>query len=287
MAEIQLGNLTLLTRPIQLLSDWPKVQKHAWRELGLGATVVGVWDCGRSDWVKEPDTHVELPIKLQAFAFSPLGRPLPTAKKGIQNRLLARSGLGSGLGPRLNSMFKTARVPVPRKDMEWHVDKNYRNVFYFYERRRHILCVPKGGSPRDDYLILSLPEDILWYVAQIGVCGIETKTPVEKTWFGPDFVYEFDRPGVYRAIDAPRARKLRLEKNGLRYHNRQPVPENQKSSKWRQILRGDAGMKRDLAARTGGKTVLGGSWSIKYTPDFALERAIKEREALRIFKKYS
>ncbi|MEM1238164.1 MAG: hypothetical protein AAGI10_14440 [Pseudomonadota bacterium] len=288
MATIPIGRLKLDTYPIQMLSDWQKVRKHGWRQLGLGYTELGIYDCAKKRWAPKPRKQIQIPVTLQTFSFSPMGKPLPQRKKAIEQRIIASSGLGKKFGSALVSRFPAAKVDVPQERLDASLDTNYRNLLYYSVSYRYILCRQRHANPHDDYLILSLPEKVRWHNLLIGICGIEEK--VYHAEFGPgsnDFYFKFKSTGTYKKLSGkPRHQSVFVDAFVNSKGNVTPVPYTENTQKWREILASDAEQKKYAAAKAGGSAAWGGSWSIEFTPNYTLQDARHKEEVARLSKKY-
>ena len=288
MATIPIGRLRLDTYPIQMLSDWQKVRKHGWRQLGLGYTELGIYDCAKKRWAPKPRKQIQIPVTLQAFSFSPMGKPLPERKKAIEKRIIASSGLGNKFGTALTSRFPAAKVDVPLARLDASLDANYRNLLYYSVVYRYILCQQRHANPHDDYLILALPDKVHWHNLLIGVCGIEEKIYYDDSGLlANEFYFKFKTAGTYKKLRGePRHRNVFLGSSPSGKGNESLVPETEKPGKWREILNSDAEQKKLAAAKTGGSTRFGGAWGIEFVPNVHLRQARHKEEVARLSKKY-
>ncbi|MEM6276390.1 MAG: hypothetical protein AAF714_05530 [Pseudomonadota bacterium] len=283
MADITLGRLTLRTYPIQILSDWQKIRKHAYDKLDLDFKEVGVWDCGADKWTLEPKPAITIKPRLQTFARSPMGRPYPNRRQAIEKRLKARSGISDKWDLAVSAMFPEVSFKTPMSSITQTIDKRYRTVVYYRVEHRFILCLPVGANPRDDYMVLSLPERVYWWTLRVGICGREAK---REGSMGQE-IHEFHLPGPYRRLNRNgRFRRVALSATEANTEFFQETPADSETAKWRETLRSDEELKRSAAKKTGTSTAMGYAWSIRFTPNHTLEDARQRAERARLQKKY-
>lgn len=296
MATIRVGKLGLTTRPIQLLADWRKVREYDWPTLNMGFTDLAVWDCETQKMMPELPARVALPFSMTSSYITPLGRHDKEARQKRYDRFVGWSGLGSAkaFGAALSGRFKTPTLPVPKKDIERELDKRYRCVIGYRRLDRFLLVVPDRPNPQGDYLILCVPDRVVWYIVRVGICGFEEERVVDsmplsegtkplpiKEWF-------FVRPGPYRKITPPRVEGVNLPgiypgKFNSIYHD---IPTKVKSTGWRKLLRDDEAQKRALAKKFGGSAGQYGRWSFLHQANYTLLSRRWDAIEKRLARKY-
>lgn len=292
MATIRIGKLGLKTQPIQLLADWRKVREFDWRALNMGYTDIAMWNCETQKMTPALPRRIPLPFSIMSSFITPLGRQDKEARQRRYNRFIGWSGLGNAqaFGNALSKRFKTPTLDVPQADILQQLDKNYRSVITYLRFDRFILLVPDQPNPQGDYLILCVPDRVIWYIVRVGICGEEELVTVGDFLMddGEDALpireWVFTKKGPYKKLDPPRVRGV-PEAGGKREIYRR-IPTQVKSPGWRKLLRDDEAQKRALANKFGGGAGKFGRWSFLHNWNYDLSGRRLDAEVKRIKEKY-
>ena len=287
----KVGNLTFETYPIAFFPDWRKVRQFDWRQLEMGFKEVATYDCKPPRTMPNLPDWISLAPRIMTSARSPLGQHNKAAHDARMNRFVSASQLGSlaKFVEAVGNMFPrpNAKAQVPKADILSGIDKNYRQVIGYWRLDRFILLLPRGRNPRGDYLVLCLPNKVIWRIVKVGICGTEVipERPLGYSLHELNVAPTFDKPGPYKKLDPPRSipgTKLRL--NGPQFDT--SVRERDKNKFWKDLESLDAKQrKRSLETRKPPGVDVG--WLSEWAFDeFILRDARQDAEMKRLSKRY-